>query len=225
MHFPNQGLHMIEKIIYKLYSVPNSRLRSILMRLLCRLEGGEMNSKTLRKVFKDYHDVEVGMYSAGCFEQFQLYGGTTVGRYCSITPTAKTITYYHPMHFKSTNALFYYPEYGNCSELLVQPERLTIGNDVWIGEYAVILPSASKIGDGAVIGAGAVVNKDIPPYAIVVGNPARVVGYRFSKEIIDDLLASRWWENDIDDLKPMLEEFQAPYEQYYSSRKNSVPTI
>ncbi len=67
-----------------------------------------------------------------------------------------------------------------------------IGNDVWIGEEAIIL-SGVRIGDGAVVGARAVVSKDIPPYAVVVGNPARVIKRRFEDEIVAQLLSIQWW--------------------------------
>lgn len=70
-----------------------------------------------------------------------------------------------------------------------------IGNDVWIAKEAVIL-SGVKIGDGAVIGAGAVAAKDVPPYAIVVGNPARIVRKRFDEETIQRLLQIKWWDWD-----------------------------
>ena len=69
---------------------------------------------------------------------------------------------------------------------------VVFGNDVWIGTGAFIL-SGVTIGDGAVIGAHAVVAKDIPPYAIAIGNPARVVRYRFNEETIQKLLAIAWW--------------------------------
>lgn len=81
-----------------------------------------------------------------------------------------------------------------------------IGNDVWIGFRAMVL-SGVTIGDGAVIGAGAVVAADVPPYAIVVGNPAKVIRYRFPSGEIQKLLALRWWEWDVDKIKaniPML---------------------
>ena len=99
---------------------------------------------------------------------------------------------------------------------MVKDTPVKVGNDVWIGEYAVILAHVTEIGDGAVIGAGAIVNKNVPPYAVVVGNPARIVRYRFPKEIVDQLLASRWWEKDIEELKPTISEFQQPYEKLYS---------
>ncbi len=72
-------------------------------------------------------------------------------------------------------------------------ETPTIGNDVWIGSGALILSGAS-IGDGAVVAAHSVVTKPVPPYAIVAGNPARVVKYRFDEATIQELLALKWWD-------------------------------
>lgn len=69
---------------------------------------------------------------------------------------------------------------------------ITIGNDVWIGAHSVVL-SGVTIGDGAVVGANSVVNRDIPPYAIVAGCPAKFIRYRFESEIIDKLLEIQWW--------------------------------
>jgi acetyltransferase-like isoleucine patch superfamily enzyme len=71
--------------------------------------------------------------------------------------------------------------------------RVTIGNGVWIGDSAIILPGA-KIGDGAVIGAGSVVTKPIPPYAVAVGSPAKVVKYRFPPEIVNLIKDIYWWD-------------------------------
>ena len=70
---------------------------------------------------------------------------------------------------------------------------IIVGNDVWIGRRAMIL-SGVNIGDGAVIGASAVVAKDVPPFAVVVGNPGRIVKYRFAAEDIDLLLSLKWWD-------------------------------
>lgn len=117
----------------------------------------------------------------------------------------------HPMNFKSMHAFFFNPVLGYCREDIVEYIPLKIGHDVWLGHNSIIMPHVKEIGTGAVVGAGAVLNKDVPPYAVVVGNPARVVRYRFSQEKIEELLASRWWEKPIEELKPYLNEFLRPY--------------
>jgi hypothetical protein len=73
--------------------------------------------------------------------------------------------------------------------------RCTIGHDVWIG-HGVTVIAGRKIGIGAVIGSGAVVTRDIPPYAIAVGVPARVVKFRFPPDVVEKLLATQWWDWD-----------------------------
>jgi serine acetyltransferase len=70
-----------------------------------------------------------------------------------------------------------------------------------------ILPSVSTIGNGAVVGAGSVVAKDVPPFAVVGGNPAKIIKYRFSQDIIDEITKSAWWEKDIEELKKDEQEF------------------
>lgn len=107
---------------------------------------------------------------------------------------------------------FYYREKSlfqnaNTFDAPDSPETV-IGNDVWIGNGVTIL-SGNTIGDGAVIGAGAVVSKDIPPYAIAVGNPIRIIKYRFDKETISKLIASQWWdlpEDKINEALPYLND-------------------
>ena len=69
---------------------------------------------------------------------------------------------------------------------------INVGNDVWIGNNVIVMPGVT-IGNGAVIGAGAVVTKDVPPYAIVGGNPAKVIKYRFTEKQIEKLLEIKWW--------------------------------
>jgi acetyltransferase-like isoleucine patch superfamily enzyme len=88
----------------------------------------------------------------------------------------------------------------------------TIGNDVFIGHNAIVTNRVSSIGDGAYIAAGSVVTKDVPPYALVAGNPARIVRYRFSREVIEGLLQECWWERSIDELTSDLRRFQVPLE-------------
>ena len=82
-----------------------------------------------------------------------------------------------------------------------------IGNAVWIGDSVIILPDV-EIGDGAVIGAGSVVTKSIPPFSIAVGNPAQVIKMRFSKEIIEIICQIRWWEWDLKTIQKRRELFE-----------------
>lgn len=100
--------------------------------------------------------------------------------------------------------------------------QIIIGNDVWIGAYATIMGGV-KIGNGAVIGAGAVVAKDVPPYAVVVGNPARVIKYRFDEATIEWLQKLRWWNWTPEKIKacwPEMENMEAFKEKY-----RKIPTM
>lgn len=101
----------------------------------------------------------------------------------------------HPIDEKlSTHPICYSPNYGFVNELTHNGFKgsVNIGSDVWIGGNAIILRGVT-IRHGAIIGAGSIVTKDIPPYAIAVGNPAKVIRYRFPKSIIKELLKIEWW--------------------------------
>ena len=102
-----------------------------------------------------------------------------------------------PVQYKNSG---FYP----CNELYFEKkeESTIIGNDVWIGAKAIIR-SGVTIGDGAVIGAGAVVTKDVPPYAIVAGVPAKIIRYRFDEELRKALLAAKWWDRDMTELRTL----------------------
>lgn len=129
----------------------------------------------------------------------------SIGRFCSINVTAR-VWGNHPLEYVTTHpflcsssfALNFSAEKTGVSsgyecEKNMEEERITIGNDVWIGANVVILPGI-KIGDGAVLAAGAVVTRDVDPYAVVGGVPAKVIKYRFSREVIDALLKIKWWD-------------------------------
>ena len=83
----------------------------------------------------------------------------------------------------------------------------TIGNDVWIGCNATILRGV-KVGDGAVIGANSLVNRDVPPYAIVGGVPARIIRYRFDERVVEQLLRIRWWDWSDEKIRAHIALFQ-----------------
>ena len=132
-----------------------------------------------------------------------------IGRYTSIGPEVRMTYDTHPYQFVSTSPVFHdaskrqvgisycdksvfdtsiYADRKNC-------HRIVIGNDVWIG-YRATLMSGITVGDGAVIAAGALVNKDVPPYAVVGGVPAKIIRYRFDQEKIEFLLKRKWWDDD-----------------------------
>jgi acetyltransferase-like isoleucine patch superfamily enzyme len=185
----------------------------MIRKMVLKLEGGELFSNTIRKIFSICHQVDVGMYSAGgCFVIDNINPFTKIGRYCSIAYTARTFNADHPRNLMSSHALFYNPLLGYSQTDLLIRTRLSIGSDVWIGHNSIVLSTCSKIGDGAVIGAGAVVNRNVPPYGIAVGNPARVVGFRFTKETIEKLIESRWWNRPLQDLVSEFGRFQTPLE-------------
>lgn len=105
------------------------------------------------------------------------------------------------------------------------PRQIVIGNDVWIGRNVMIMGGV-KIGNGAVIGANAVVAKNIPPYAIAVGNPARVIKYRFDEETIKKMLAVKWWNwslEKIADNFPLMNDVEKFLEAHYSPELEEFP--
>jgi virginiamycin A acetyltransferase len=202
---------MLNNMLFHLYKYCESRasLRWLIFKYIYFIDGGEIRSILLRRIFSEYYGVDIGLYThGGCFVPGFMDRFTTIGRYCSIARGARVINRNHPMEFKSTSALFFNPVFKIAATDPIEDIPLAIGHDVWLGHNSIIMPNVKEIGTGAVIAAGAVVNKDVPPYAVVVGNPARVVRYRFEKHIIDDLLKSKWWEKSIEELKPHLQEFQ-----------------
>lgn len=146
------------------------------------------HNQTWPKAIFDLERVTVGNGTYGTLD-VRIDGGKgslKIGHYCSIAdeviflPAAD-----HPIHFLSTypwGARITGDGYSACSK-----GDIIVGDDVWIGIRSIIL-SGVKIGQGAVVAAGSVVTKDVPPYAIVAGSPAKVIAYRFSQEIIDSLL-------------------------------------
>ena len=171
----------------------NRTTKKIIDKWFDAFEGGEFYSKTLRRIYKKQFDADIGIASYGCFELDFNYGNPfTIGRYCSVAQGVRCIPGNHPYLEVSTHPFFHRSEFGYVKNAEYSCKKLIIGNDVWIGLNAIILPACKNIGDGAIIGGGAVVTKDVPPYAIVAGNPAQIIKYRFSKEEIELLEDSKW---------------------------------
>lgn len=122
---------------------------------------------------------------------------TKIGAFCSVARNVDIGGFDHDYHKVTTMPAFRFAQIINGGGALASQtdynDYCEIGNDVWIAAGAQVLHKV-KVGDGAVIGGGAVVTKDIPPYAIAVGVPAKVIGYRCSKANIDELLKLKWWD-------------------------------
>ncbi len=117
-----------------------------------------------------------------------------IGKFCSLARNVDIGGFDHDYHKVTTMPMFRFRQLeGGYNPEIEEKELCRIGNDVWIAAGAQILHKVA-IGDGAVIGGGAVVTKDVPPYAIVAGVPARLIGFRFNDIIIEQLLEIRWWE-------------------------------
>jgi virginiamycin A acetyltransferase len=166
------------------------------------------------KAIVDHPFVEVGDYSyyddsrgpehflARCVRyHFDFIGDRLIiGKFVAIAQAAQFIMNgaNHPMGGFST---FPFQMFGFEGAPPVTPDGpghrgdTVIGNDVWIGREAVIMPGVA-IGDGAIIGTRAQVSRDVPPYAVVVGNPGKVVKLRFPPEVVEALLEIRWWDWD-----------------------------
>jgi acetyltransferase-like isoleucine patch superfamily enzyme len=107
----------------------------------------------------------------------------------------------HGVDYISTTPYLYNSNLGLVSSDTIIYEKCTFSDDVWVGHGAMILPSARYIGRGSVIGAGSVVTKDVEPYSIVAGNPARLIRMRFPPETIKYIESTSWWDWDIDELR------------------------
>ena len=200
---------LLSKLFCAIYRFQNRYLRKIIREVILRRKGAELYSKTLRKIYAKYHSVIVGMYSYGAFDPI-LAPGTLIGRYTSIAEKFSVINGSHPIIHKSSHPFFYNPDLGYVDTLhITRRTKLIIGNDVYIGLNVTILPQVTSIGDGSVIAAGSVVVKDVPPFAVIGGNPAKIIKYRFSQQVIDQIMQSAWWEKDINEIKENRSEFES----------------
>lgn len=152
--------------------------------------------KVMRSEF--YGNIDIGNHTALNGPNLNIYAGegeVSIGNFCSIARNVsiqldghnyKKITSYQIFKnfFKTKN-----------EQEVVRTQNICIENDVWIGANAMIYGGIT-IGNGAVVGSNSFVNKDVPPYAIVVGSPAQIINYRFDTEMIDKLQELKWWDWD-----------------------------
>ncbi len=136
-----------------------------------------------------------------------------IGKFCSISWRVTIGPANHNYSLPSTHS-FLYNDFNKLKPLNYTGydrfnEECIIGNDVWIGCNSTILRGVS-IGDGAVVGAHSLVNKDVPPYSIVVGNPAKIIRFRFEQNIIDKMLDLKWWNWSNKKIRMNFEFFENP---------------
>ena len=135
-----------------------------------------------------------------------------IGKFCSIGPNFQTGYGTHPVDRISTSPYFYSSSAQNNifdtkKSFFQEYASTVIGNDVWIGANVFLLDGVT-IGNGAVLAAGCVVTKNVPPYAIFGGVPAKLIRYRFGSEVIEELEKMKWWEKDNEWIKSNLSIFQ-----------------
>ena len=178
----------------------------ILLRILSIFTNIFRQSNVLYKTVKEntvklyppykIRDSRIGAYTYIAFNA--QIRNTTIGKFCSIGPNFFSGWGIHPTNGISSSPLFYSTKKQNGFTLsktdkIEERKSIKIGNDVFIGANVFVIDGIS-IGDGAVIGAGTVVSKDVPPYGIAVGNPMKILKFRFSDEIIAKLLDIKWWD-------------------------------
>lgn len=165
-----------------------------------------------------YLGVPVGRYTYG---YAQIKPGhwrsiRSVGSFCSLASDISVPGTHHPTDWVTTNPIIYRPDRGIIRHPVTMPDefqrknqRVEIRNDVWIGERAVILRPC-VLGHGCVVAAGALVTKDVPPYAVVAGVPARIIRYRIPEELIEAMLKISWWDWSADQIRENAGDFYDP---------------
>jgi len=141
-------------------------------------------------------DSTIGRYTYTCYDDEIV--NCEIGQFCSISDEVVIGGAEHPTSWVSTSPVFQNVKHSGPKKKFSEFDfegikKTVIGNDVWIGRRAIIKAGVT-VGDGAVIGSGSVVTKDIPPYAIVGGVPAKVIKYRFDENTIAELLKTKWWD-------------------------------
>jgi virginiamycin A acetyltransferase len=212
----NQVTHIIrsevhpEAVLYRDVSIVDSKLSA---NCIVGDFSRVLNSELMRHVKIDRNNLVMSstIDSYSYTGNFTVIQASQIGAYCSLSWGVSVGGGEHPLNRFTTHDILYNDRYGfdTCADIGAEryQDRVEIKNDVWIGANSVILRGV-RIGNGAVVGAGAVVTKDIPDYGIAVGNPARLIRYRFSDAVIERLLASQWWLLDADKLRKHISFFR-----------------
>jgi virginiamycin A acetyltransferase len=187
----------------RMLALVNSLVRATRLYLMRRRQFDNM---PLRRYFAERYDIEVGLYSYGCFDPWRMPGPMRVGRYCSIASSVRVIPMNHPPEALTTYPALYERSFGVVTEDRLSDMPLVIEDDVWIGHNAIILPGCKHIGRGAIVGAGSVVTRNVASYTIVAGNPARKLRDRFEPALSAAIDASLWWTLELSDLARLARE-------------------
>jgi phosphonate metabolism protein (transferase hexapeptide repeat family) len=166
-------------------------------------------------------NVEMGAYSyCGPFCIFQ---NVTIGKFANIAASVRIGPTRHPIdrptlhHFTYRRRMYGFSDEDDDAFFAWRAQQTAhVGHDTWIGHGAIIMPNVS-LGTGSVVGAGTVVTRDIPPYAVAVGSPARVIKYRFSEPIIEAMARIRWWDWTHDEISGRLESFSGSVEEFVAT--------
>ena len=187
------------------------RIGRVLLSAIMRMEKGPYYSRTARELMHRFHDVSIGAYSYGsCFTPGVFPRGSVVGRYTSIAWDVRVFTANHPLDYLSTHPFFYDRRLGTLVHDDHSAKGITIGHDVWLGAGVITTPGCRYIGTGAVVGAGSVVTKNVPDFAIVAGNPARILRYRFDGRTQEVIRQSHWWDRPLVDCMDHSDDMRKP---------------
>lgn len=201
---------------YPVYINPNKRIQSgknVRIRENCILSSHIFFDDN---VIINENCVFMGNIKIGKFtvinKNTELIGNIEIGNYTSIARNVVLQGINHPMQYPSTSR----PLYKELIKKELPKESkgpIIVGNDVWIATKAIIL-SGVTIGDGAVVGAGAIVTKNVEPFSVVAGNPAKHIKWRFSKNVREQLQQLKWWEWDYIDIIKKKKYFFTELEKY-----------
>lgn len=209
-------------VLVWLYNIKINWVRRQIERVIVRIDGGYFWSQGLRRIYKKHYGLDIGIGSYGCFDAGRFPKGTTIGNYCSIAAESRYLNGNHPMNFVTMHPMFCNKSLGFIDKDRIARKNLNIGHDVWIGYGTIICAGCENIGNGAIIGAGSVVTKDIEPYGIYAGTPARLIRYRFPEKVCMKLEETEWWNLNPKELLKYNELIDCPEKFIETFQKNSI---